>query len=237
MPIKFRFRWIPFIATVLVAGIGVSLGQWQTRRAHEKEAIEQKLKERETAAPVVIGAAPLSADAVEYRRVIVKGEFESDWAVYLDNRPLHGAAGFYVMMPLKIAGSGMHVLVARGWVPRDMKDRTRLPALVTPSGAVAIEGIVRLHSDRLLQLGEASPIRPGAIVQNLDPAQFGAASKLAVHPFIVEQSSDTRDGLVRDWPRASLGIDRHRGYAFQWFGLVVTAIIFFVVTGFRRANR
>jgi surfeit locus 1 family protein len=236
MPIKFRFRMIPFVAAILVATIGIALGQWQTRRAHEKEAIEQKLNERAAAAPAIITAASQSADAVEYRHVIVKGEFVRDWPVYLDNRPLHGAAGFYVMMPLKIEGSGMHVLVARGWAPRDMKDRSRLPEFVTPSGIVEIEGIARQHPDRLLQLGDAPPVKPRAIVQNLDPAQFAAASKLAVQPFFIEQSTDTHDGLVRDWPRASLGIDKHRGYAFQWYGLAATAIIFFVVTGFRRGS-
>jgi surfeit locus 1 family protein len=239
MPIKFRFRRIPFIAAVIVAAIGISLGQWQTRRAHEKEAIEKKLNERAAAAPIAITAAPQSAEAVEYRHVVVKGEFLRNWAVYLDNRPLHGAAGFYVMMPLKIEGSGMHVLVARGWAPRDMKDRARLPAFATPSGIVEIEGIARLHPDHLLQLGDAPPVKPGAIVQNLDPGQFAAASKLAVQPFFIEQSSDlhgAHDGLVRDWPRASLGIDKHRDYAFQWYGLAATALIFFVVTGFRRGS-
>jgi surfeit locus 1 family protein len=236
MPIKFRFRMIPFAAAILVAAIGIALGQWQTRRAHEKEAIEQKLNERAAAAPAIITAASQSADAVEYRHVIVKGEFVRDWPMYLDNRPLHGAAGFYVMMPLKIEGSGMHVLVARGWAPRDMKDRARLPEFETPSGMVEIEGIARQHPDRLLQLGDAPPVKPRAIVQNLDPAQFAAASKLAVQPFFIEQSTDIHDGLVRDWPRVSLGIDKHRGYAFQWYGLAATAIIFFVVTGFRRGS-
>jgi cytochrome oxidase assembly protein ShyY1 len=233
---SFRFRWIPFLAAVLVAAIGVELGQWQMRRAHEKEAIEQKLQERASASAVPVASTREAAETVEFRHVVARGEFVRDWPVYLDNRPLHGAAGFYVLMPLRIAGSGMHVLVARGWVPRDMKDRTRIPAYPTPTGDIAIEGIARQHPDRLLQLGALPPLKPGAIVQNLDPDQFAAASRLDMQPFIIEQTSDTHDGLVRDWPRASLGIDKHRGYAFQWYGLAVTAILFFVVTGFRRGR-
>lgn len=225
------------IAALLAAALGLALGQWQTRRAMEKEAIELKLKDRAAAQPVVLGATPQAADAVEYRRVSVRGEFLPEWAVYLENRPLHGAAGFYVMMPLKIAGSDMHVLVMRGWAPRDRKDRAKLPRFPTPSGIVEIEGIARRQPDRLLQLGDAAALQPGAIVQNLDVRQFAAASKLAVQPFVIEQATDLRDGLVRDWPRPSLGIDKHRGYAFQWYGLAATALIFFIVTGFRRATR
>lgn len=237
MPTKFHFRWIPFLAAVTVAVIGIALGQWQTRRAYEKEAIEQKLNERQSAAPMTIGPTIETADTVEYRRIVVKGQLVRDWAVYLDNRPLHGAAGFYVMMPLKIAGSNMHVLVMRGWGPRDMKDRTKLPVFPTPDGIVEIEGVARQHPDHLLQLGEAPAVKPGAIVQNLDPAQFAVASKLPVQPFVIEQANDTHDGLLRDWPRASLGIEKHRGYAFQWYGLAATAMIFFIVTGFRRGRQ
>jgi hypothetical protein len=31
----FRFKWVPFAATVLLVALGVSLGQWQERRAAE----------------------------------------------------------------------------------------------------------------------------------------------------------------------------------------------------------
>jgi len=234
---KFRFRWIPFVAMLVAAAIGITAGNWQTRRAEQKESIERRLAERERGRPVDIGAAPQSADDVEFRRVTVRGEFLPRWTVYLDNRPHAGRAGFYVAMPLKIAGSDMHVLVLRGWVPRDVRDRARLPAIATPAGLVEVEGIARTAPAALMQLGDAVPPAPGAIVQNLTPAQFAAASGLATQGFVVEQTSDTGDGLVRDWPRPSLGIDKHRGYAFQWYGLAATAFAFFIVTGLRRGKR
>jgi surfeit locus 1 family protein len=34
-----------------------------------------------------------------------------------------------------------------------------------------------------------------------------------------------------------MGIDRHLGYAFQWFALAATALLFFVVTGFKRGSK
>jgi surfeit locus 1 family protein len=95
---------------------------------------------------------------------------------------------------------------------------------------------VRRHAGRLLQLGQAAPLKPGAIVQNLDAGELAQASGLEIEPFIVEQTSDSNDGLVRAWPLPSQGIDRHLGYAFQWFALAATAFLFFVVTGFKRAS-
>jgi cytochrome oxidase assembly protein ShyY1 len=237
MPIKFRFRWIPFIAAAAAVAIGVTLGQWQTRRAAEKEAIERKLSAREAAPPLALNGRLQAIDEAEYRRVLVRGEFVRGWPIYLENRPHQGVAGFYVLMPLKIAGSDLHVLVARGWVRRDVADRTRLPSIPAPAGTVEIEGVATRNPGHVLQLGRPEPLHPNAIVQNVDVEEFAQASKLPMQPFVIEQLTDTQDGLVRDWPRPSTGVEKHRGYAFQWYALAATALSFFIVTGFRRGRK
>jgi cytochrome oxidase assembly protein ShyY1 len=240
MPFSFRFRLLPFIAMLVVVAVGLSLGQWQVRRAHQKESIARKISERETAPPIRLDANALQridVDALEFRQVALRGELQAGWTIYLDNRPHDGKAGFYVLTPLKIAGSDRHIMVARGWVERNLAERSRIPDIATPAGAVELTGIVRQHAGRLLQLGQAAAIRPGAIVQNLDVAEMARASGLELAPFIVEQTSGTGDGLVRAWPRLSQGVDKHWGYAFQWFALAGTAFIFFVVTGFKRGSQ
>jgi surfeit locus 1 family protein len=237
MPIKFRFAWIPFFATLVAVGIGLSLGQWQTRRAVEKETIERTLLERESAPPVALNTVGPVGAALEYRRISVRGEFVRDWPIYLDNRPYRGEAGFYILMPLKMEGSDTHVLVARGWVKRNVADRAKLPPLATPAGTVEIQGVARSHPGKVLQLGNAEPLRPGAIVQNLEIRELAQAVKAPMQPFMIEQLTDIPDGLVRDWPRPSGGADKHRGYAFQWYALAATAFIFFVVTGLRRGRK
>jgi surfeit locus 1 family protein len=237
MPFTFRFRWIPFVAAAIAVAVGVSLGQWQTGRATEKEAIEAKLSAREVAPPVLLDAALQVLDDVEYRRVTVKGEFLGAWNIYLDNRPYKGAAGFYVLTPLKIAGSDLHVLVVRGWVRRDLADRVKLPPLVPPAGLVELQGIARRNPGHVLQLGNSAPLHPNAIVQNIDVAEVAQVTGLAMQPFVVEQLTEMQDGLVRDWPRPSTGVEKHRGYAFQWYALAGMALVFFVVTGFRRGKK
>ncbi len=222
---------------VLAVSLGVALGQWQTRRGDFKEAIEHQLQLRESEPPLSIGAKLLSVEAAEYRRVNMRGEFIRTWPIYLDNRPLQGKAGFYLLMPLKIAGTDMHVLVMRGWLPRDPKDRTAIPEFTTPSGLVDVEGVARKGPGQLLELGAAVPLRPNAIVQNVDARQFAAASQLTMQPFVIEQANDSGDGLLREWPRPSSGIDKHRGYAFQWYALAATAFLFFIATGFRRGPK
>lgn len=236
MPIRFRFRAIPFVATVLLVVLGIMLAQWQTRRGDQKQAIESKLLQREADATVNFSDGLQNVDQLEYRHMTLRGEFIAGWPVYLDNRPLNGVAGFYVLMPFKPGASDSYVLVARGWLPRDPVDRSRLPSYPTPDGMIEIEGLVRRDFGHVLQLGDAPPPRPQAIVQNLGVNEFAAASKFKLQPFVIEQTSNAEDHLLRDWPRPSLGIEKHRGYAFQWYALAVMACIFFVVTGCRRGS-
>jgi len=54
---------------------------------------------------------------------------------------------------------------------------------------------------------------------------------------VVEQTGAPADGLARQWDGPDVDIKRHQGYAFQWYALAVMAILFFVMTGFRRASK
>jgi cytochrome oxidase assembly protein ShyY1 len=236
MRLSFRFRWVPFLAAALVVAFGVSLGNWQLRRAEQKLALQEQMLMRAEFAPVNSNALAPEQIPEEFRRVVAKGEFIASWAVYLDNRPYQGKAGFYLLMPFKLAGSEQSVLVMRGWFPRDAINREHIPTITVPEGVIQIEGRVRASTGKVMQLGEAAALEPGAIAQNVDVAEFARASKLSLQTFIIEQTNDAADGLVRDWPIPSVGIDKHKGYAFQWYSLALVAAVFFLLTGFKRAS-
>ena len=259
MRLAFRFRVIPFVATVALVVLGIVLGNWQTRRAEEKLGMAARLAERAAAPAVVlgdgggllghervdsgvhptvrVGSQDLPKD-LEYRRVRVTGEWVSTWPLFLDNRPLDGKAGFILAMPFKIAGAKEHVLVLRGWLPRDAREYGKLPDFATPGGTVTIEGVAVLNAGHVMQLGTPGALKPGTLVQNLTPASLAQASGLALQPFLVQQTGAGQgEGLVRDWPAPSLGVDKHRGYAFQWYALALMAALFFVMTGFRSGRK
>ena len=239
MRIAFRFKAVPFAAALVVVALGVALGRWQDRRADEKLAVAHELASGSAGAPLVVGDGPLPLERAQFHRVTATGTFVADWPVYLDNRPLNGRAGLTVLMPFRIDGSATHVLVARGWLPRDAADRQRIPPYPTPPGTITITGVAKPTAGHVMQLGDAPPLKPGALVQNADVAQVAEASNLRLQPFVLEQTS--ADGsetvLVRDWPQPDLGVDKHRGYAFQWYALALTAFLFFIINGLRGGTK
>ncbi|GAA4665607.1 SURF1 family protein [Massilia kyonggiensis] len=237
MRLRFRFRTIPFVATLVLVAVGILLGNWQVRRAAEKTALQARLTQRAALPPLVLDGTPVDPAAVEYRRVIVTGEFVPNWPLFLDNRPFEGRSGFIVLMPFKITGADDVVLVARGWVPRDPAVHDRVPQVATPGGRTTIAGLAVLHPARVMELGKAPPPRPGAIVQNVDPAGFAQASGLRTLPVLVEQTNPDGADLARKWPAPAVDVDRNKGYAFQWYALAAMAFLFFVITGFRSGTK
>ncbi|MCF8187776.1 MAG: SURF1 family protein [Sulfuritalea sp.] len=224
------------MAAALVVAVGISLGNWQLRRAEQKLALQEQMLMRAEFAPVNSNALTPEQTPEEFRRVIAEGEFISAWPVYLDNRPYQGRAGFYLLMPFKLVGSEQSILIMRGWFPRDAINREHIPTIPVPEGVIRLEGRVRASTGKLMQLGEAAALQPGALAQNVDVEEFARASKLSLQTFIIEQTNDAADGLVRDWPIPSVGIDKHKGYAFQWYSLALVAAVFFLLTGFKRAS-
>lgn len=237
MRFAFRFRPIPFIAALIVAIIGILLGNWQQDRAAYKTGLQTRQLQQAAEAPLELGPTIDSTQDLAFRRVRLRGEFVAAWPIFLANRPMGSQSGFYLAMPFRIAGSDMHVLVLRGWLPRQA-EFGKLPPFATPAGPLLIEGRVVASSGRVMELGDGPPLAPGARVQNLAPQDLARASGLALQPFLVQQTAPATAGdqLRRDWPAPDAGIDKHRGYAFQWYALAALAVLFYVMTGFRRGS-
>lgn len=111
------------------------------------------------------------------------------------------------------------VLVQRGWVPRDQRDRTLLPSLPTPAGSVEVQGRIAPPPARLYEFASSAS---GVLRQNLDVDKFGIETGLRLAALSVQQTVSTAsadDGLMREWPRPAADVQKHYGYAFQWFAL------------------
>jgi surfeit locus 1 family protein len=90
-----------------------------------------------------------------------------------------------------------------------------------------VHGRLAASPSRLYELGEGST---GVIRQNLDPAAFAVESGLRLLPLTVVQTAPSAadDGLTRHWPAPDLGLQKHYGYAFQWFALCALILVLYV---------
>ena len=81
---------------------------------------------------------------------------------------------------------------------------------------------------------------PG-IWQNLNYEAYEQVTGRSVARFVVQQecgcaSGNPEDGLRREWPRPASGVEKNRGYAFQWYAMAVLITVLAVFFG-RKAWR
>ncbi|MGA7811803.1 SURF1 family protein [Caballeronia sp.] len=231
-----KIRFWPALIILVVMAITVRLGFWQRDRAHQKEALNAQIVAFEQAPVQRVGATPIALKDINFHRVMARGTFMPEWVVYLDNRPYMDQPGFYVVMPLKLADGGV-VLVNRGWLPRNLSDRTGIAPYDTPAGEVEIDGVARPNASLAFELGHGGSAAHEKIRQNLDVAAYAAETGLPLQPFVIQQQNDTRDRLVRDWPAPTLGVDTNYGYMLQWWGMAAAALGFGLYAARRAAKK
>lgn len=206
-------------AAVLGVALTVSLGFWQLRRASQKEALAASMAASESQPALDTKAlveTPHPLDLLHHS-VLLRGVWVPGHDVYLDNRQMHAKVGFYVLSPLRLDEGGAVLMVQRGWVPRNFEARELLPTVQRPAGTVELAGRIALPPSKLYEPGTPAS---GAIRQNLDLRQFRLETGLPIDErFVVVQTGAASEGLLREWPVVNLGVEKHYGYAFQWFAL------------------
>lgn len=209
-PFGFRPSWWAVLLAMAGCAAGIALGNWQTGRAAEKRAA-----------------------AASVQKAVLKGEFVSPYTVLLDNKLHRGRPGYHVVQPLRIAETGKHVLVNRGWVALK-ESRELLPVFQTPSGVVTLEGVRQARFARSYE----APGTPaaGIVKQNVTVGEFAAFSGLALEPWVLEQHSALDDGLVRAWPAPGAGAEKNDSYALQWYSLAVLCVVLFLALNLRRGK-
>ena len=135
---------------------------------------------------------------------------------------MNGRPGFFVMTPLRLerpARRAALVWVQRGWVARDNDDRT-------PPAAAADAGRQRRGEGRVApppaRLFEFAADGGGPIRQNLDldaSSREARRAGAAADGRADRAAGERPDGLSRDWPAPAVDVQKHYGYAFQWFAL------------------
>jgi surfeit locus 1 family protein len=220
-------RFVVFAGGALVAilvPVFVSLGLWQWKKAEAKETRQVLLDTRSSEPTIQLPATPADAELLRYRRVTVRGSYEPQYQILIDNRVHQEQAGYHVLTPLRIEGSEMRVLVNRGWVSAN--GTRQLPVVTTPAEPVELLASATVPGTRFFTLAP-EPASTGwqTVWQNLDLTRYRQSVSFPIQPVVLQLDPQSAGGgFVRDWPRPDERIERHIGYAWQWFGFAAATI-------------
>ncbi len=228
---QFRPTLWPTLGLIVLVAATLSLGNWQRQRAGQKEALQAQYDVAAREPPMQLALVRTASDAARWRFHLVRasGEFDARAQVLIDNKVHAGQPGYHVVTPLKLT-DGNYVLVDRGWI-RAGPRRAELPQVPPPTGSVTVEGRLDLPPQHYLELGADNATGP--VRQNLDIARLATASGLPLLPYIVEQTGESPDGLVRDWAVPDFGIEQHRSYMLQWYSLGLLGCVLWVGLNWR----
>lgn len=230
----------PTLATLVALAILISLGVWQLQRLAWKETLIAAVTQRATAdpAPPPLFAvwAALTGEAVEYRRVSLRGTFRHDmeapvFTTLEDGKgPLKGQ-GWWIMTPLILA-DGSAVWINRGFVTNALKDpATRSQGAVT--GETEVVGLMRWSEARNAFTPADTPQKNEWYTR--DPLAMGAARGLErVAPFFVDAQDSAPGGAPQGGETRLAFPNRHLEYALTWFGLAASLVGVYGVFAYRR---
>lgn len=205
-----------FALAVVVAFVG--LGVWQLDRLDQRQARNALVEERSARAPLAVGAAldQLEPDEVEYVPVLDRGHYVADEQVIVRNRSQGGAAGSWVVTPLR-TGSGPTILVNRGFIPEVL---VAPGDVAVPTDPVEVAGWLRTSQQRAgFGPRDAEEGRLEALAR-LDVARIDAQVADDLAPVWLQLSASSPpppDGLPDPVPLPELGEGNHLSYAVQWF--------------------
>ncbi|KAM0750589.1 SURF1-domain-containing protein [Meredithblackwellia eburnea MCA 4105] len=228
-------RSIPFLLVVgFVPVFTAGLGTWQIQRLQWKLDMIQQLEDKLHKNPIGLPAR-IDLDAIPefaYRKVQVEGTFDHAHEILIGPRTREGELGYHVITPL-VRGEGKDtILVNRGFVKREKRDkRSRVEGLT--SGQVQLVGMLR-DQDRSNSFTPKNNPEAGEWVFSdiKQMAAFSGADPVLVDEIYNGNAGEIKMRLAKGEPvgrAATIELrNQHMTYAVTWYTLsLATGFMFY----------
>lgn len=225
----FRPQWPTTLTLLLLCPLFVRAGVWQLDRAAQKAELAQRVERQQQLPPLAIDAT-LTTQAL-YRPGTARGTLESGDRILLENRKRDGRPGVHLIVPLRLPGSDVRLLIDRGWLAYDAP---LPPADAEPTAGYQTRGLIapppvpplRLGSDTLW--GERWPY--------LDTERLAARHRYPVLPVVLIEDPRQAAEVVAALDRKEKS-GMHTGYALQWFAFALIAVAGWLGLSLTREDR
>jgi len=215
---SFRFL-IPSILIVATIVFLTSLGFWQLDRANEKRAIEASIQKANT------GIVELITDEnrlleKEYYQVRLKGQYQSNKQFIYDNQIVDQVSGYYVLTPFKLESQPSTIIINRGFIPWN-GDREKLADVSIKKTKSEIKVQISKPIKRIelksSEIGNNFPV----LIQAVDLVKMSELAGIDFSSMVGLLDASMDDGFVRKWEPYTGSIEKHIGYAVQWFLMAI----------------
>ncbi len=210
----FRFS-MPASLIVATLALLISLGFWQLDRANEKREIENQIARANSGDVELINSVEFLKEK-EYYHVRLQGAYIDDKQFIYDNQIVDQISGYYVLTPFVLKGDSKAFLINRGFIPwngrRDKLADIDVGAKLTEVKVQISKPVRRMELEESKTTGEF-PV----LIQTLDLDEMSNTASLDLASVIGLLSPESDSGFVRQWEPYTGSIERHVGYAIQWF--------------------
>ena len=209
----FRFS-IPASLIVATLALLISLGFWQLDRANEKRAIENQIARANSGDAELINSVEFLKEK-EYYHVRLQGVYIDKQFIY-DNQIVDQISGYYVLTPFVLRGASNAILINRGFISwkgkRDKLADIEIEEKLTEVKVQISKPVRRMELEESKTTGEF-PV----LIQTLDLDEMSTMAALDFVNVVGLLSPESENGFVRQWEPYTGSIERHIGYAVQWF--------------------
>lgn len=235
-PYYFTFKFIGL--TLALVFIFSNMGVWQYHRAQQKRLLIQAYAERPFQQP--LGFSSLFDEKTDSRfySVNLKGRFDNQHQIFLDNKTMDGQVGYEVYTPFLVEGTTQAILIDRGWLPAN-RDRNILPTVEPVQASLSLKGVVNLppgyFSLGAMTEGETAPFP--LRVQYINLKELAPVLNLRLAPYIVWLDPADTHGFKRQWKVTFMGPEKHIMYTVQWFAFALSLLVIFGVLNLHRVKK
>ncbi|MBE8190357.1 MAG: SURF1 family protein [Candidatus Thioglobus sp.] len=213
---------LPAVLIALTLWGLLALGFWQLDRAEEKRQIENEIikAQNTTAEP------PKNIESLlkkQHHQVLLDGHFDSNKQFIYDNQIVNSTAGYYILTPF-VLHKKTAILVNRGFVAWH-GNRQKL-------ADIKIQNQPRRIKVKLIKPLQRIEFKPTLetdfplLIQSLDLEQLSKLSGYQILPLLGQLDAQEKDGFYRKWQPFYGSVDKHLGYALQWF--LMALVLFFI---------
>jgi len=215
---------LPSILITATFAFLVSLGFWQLERADDKRSIEASIKQANTGSVELIRKEE-GLQSKEYYEARLQGKYLSDKQFIYDNQIVDQVSGYYVLTPYALEGQSKSILINRGFIPWNGR-RDKLADIVigqeTREIKVQISKPIKRMELKPSEVGIQFPV----LIQSIDLQDMADRAKVDFSSVIGLLDASASNGFIRKWEPYTGSIEKHIGYAVQWFLMaLVLAII------------